>query len=69
MNESKIFKRQSEQTFLGKEYLTEYEVAGWSIRRIHIVFLIFLPAPPSLALDPEISSAIGSSVLHQAKTA
>lgn len=63
MNESKTFKRWLEQTFGGKEYLTECEMSGWSIR-IHIVFLTFLPS----SIRSQISSAFGSAATHQAKT-
>lgn len=55
------------RSFWGEEYLTEHEVSGWSIRRIHIVLFIFLSLPPSIR--SQISSAIGSSAIHQAKTA
>lgn len=53
-----------EQTFWGKEYLTECEISGFSIR-IHIIFLTFLP----YSIRSQIPSAIGSAATHQAKTA
>lgn len=41
MNESKIVKKWSEQTFPGQECLTESSLAGCSVRRMHILLFIF----------------------------